>query len=187
MYKQIYGKIKLILVSPEKFWIQLSEKDRESHVNITTNFVYPLLGLIAISSFIGSWWNNEVFDLQRALQIVCVNFVAGFAGFFVASFLVDEFSAGFLTLEKNIIRARNFVGYSSVVLYVIVIFWNIVPNYFFIFLFLFYTVYIVWEGSEKYMQIENKDRLKFTIVSSLLIVGAPFIIEKILLFFLPGI
>jgi len=185
MYKKIYEKIKLILVAPKKFWEEESTSDKK--YDVPSQFVYPLLGLVALSAFIGYWWNYGAFDLPKALQITCVSFASGFAGFFVASFLVDELSHSILKMEKNTVRTRNFVGYSSIVFYLIYIFLYIFPSFFFVFLFLFYTVYIVWEGSDVYMHVREKDRQKFTIGASVIIVASPLLIEKILSAFLPGI
>ena len=43
----------------------------------------------------------------------------------------------------------------------------------------FYIVYVVWEGSKKVMQVEEKDRLRFTILSSIFLIVCPVVIEWI--------
>lgn len=187
MYKKIYEQIKMILVSPSTFWKQSAGENNEKDSDVASGFVYPLLGIIALSAFIGSWWNNEIFSLPKALQLTCVDFVSGFAGFFIASFLIDELSSAFLNIPKDIIRCRRFAGYSSVILFIIVIISNIFPNFFFVYLFLFYTVYIVWEGADVFMYVKDKDRQKFTIVSSAIIIASPMLIRKVLTLILPGI
>lgn len=187
MYKQIYKKIKLLLILPKKFWEQEAEESDITKYDVMSQFVYPLLGLIAVSAFIGYWLNSEIFDLPGALQLTCISFFAGFAGFFVASFTIDELAPNLFEIEKDITRTRTFVGYASVVLYLVTIFMSLFPGLFFVFLFLFYTVYIIWEGADVFMQIETNNRQKFTIVSSVLIIGAPMLIHKILVSFLPGV
>jgi len=185
MYKQIYEKIRVILVLPKDFWKQ--EAENEEKYDVASQFVYPLLGLIALSSFVGCWIHNAPFDLARALQLTCISFVAKFAGYYVAAFLMDELSASFLQVEKNIVQVRKFVGYSSVVFYLVTIFMNLFPNFFFVYLFLFYTVYIIWEGSDRFMKIDENKKLLFTAASSVFVLGAPHLLEMILLAFLPGI
>ncbi|MCD7973413.1 MAG: YIP1 family protein [Candidatus Azobacteroides sp.] len=184
MYKQIYEKIKLLLIQPRKFWEEEANKSKE---DIAGNFVYPLLGFVALAAFIGYWWDTDTFHLPRALQVTCVSFVAGFAGYFIAAFLIDELSPGLFHLKKNILKARIFVGYASVIFYLVTIFMNLLPSFFFVFLFLFYTVYIIWEGSDVFMKVKEKDRQKFTLGASVVIVGAPLLIEKVLLALLPSV
>lgn len=184
MYKQIYEKIKFILVLPGKFWER--EAEDEEKYDVAGQFVYPLLGLIALSAFIGYWIHSEAFDLAKALQVTCISFVAGFAGFFVASFLIDELSTSFLKIEKNINWARKFAGYSSIVFYLVTIFTNLLPSFFFVYLLLFYTVYIIWEGSDRFMKVDESKKLLFTVGATIIILGMPYLIEKILLALLPG-
>ncbi|MCL1943032.1 MAG: hypothetical protein FWF54_05735 [Candidatus Azobacteroides sp.] len=187
MYKRIYELTKLILVSPAAFWKQLAASDDKKDMDVASGFVYPLLGIVALSAFVGTWWNQEVFNLPQALQLTCIDFVAGFTGFFIASFLIDEVSAAYLNLPKNIIRSRQFAGYSSIVIFMIAVILNIFPNFFFVHLFMFYIVYIVWEGSDVFMKVEEKDKLKFTIGASAVIIGSPMLILQLLSLLLPGI
>ncbi len=187
MYKQIYEQIKLILVSPSKFWKQLAEDNNKKEVDVASHFVYPLLGIVALSAFFGIWWNNDSFNLAKALQIICVDFVAGFAGFFIAAFLIDELSFSVLKIEKRISRSRQFAGFSSVVIYLSTIILNILPSLFFIYLLLFYIVYIVWEGSDIFMNVAENDKQKFTIGASAILILSPLMVQKLLYMLLPGI
>ena len=41
----------------------------------------------------------------------------------------------------------------------------------------FYIVYVVWEGAPIVMQVEEKNRLRFTILSSLLLILCPAVIQ----------
>ena len=175
-----------MLVSPSEFWKRLARSNNKKDTDVATRFVYPLLGIVAVSAFVGVWWNGtgNVFNLQRALQLTCVNFVAGYAGFFLASFLVDELGAAFWNIPKNIVRSRQFVGYSSIVLFIIAVILNLFPHFFFMYLFLFYVVFIVWEGADTFMKVENENKQKFTILTSGVLIASPLLIRKLLLLML---
>ena len=55
---------------------------------------------------------------------------------------------------------------------------GILPDFSIIALLLeFYIVYVVWEGSAILMKIAEKDRLRFTILSSMLLIACPAVIE----------
>ena len=43
----------------------------------------------------------------------------------------------------------------------------------------FYIVYVVWEGASTLMKVEEKDRLRFTIISSILLIACPMLIQFI--------
>jgi len=41
----------------------------------------------------------------------------------------------------------------------------------------FYIAVLIWEGSERLLQIEEKERLRFTIFATALLIGCPVIIQ----------
>jgi hypothetical protein len=43
----------------------------------------------------------------------------------------------------------------------------------------FYTIYVVWEGADKLMEVEEKYRLRFTILASILLLACPMVIQVI--------
>lgn len=43
----------------------------------------------------------------------------------------------------------------------------------------FYIAYVVWEGSRSLMEVEEKDRLRFTIVASILLILCPAVIQML--------
>lgn len=56
---------------------------------------------------------------------------------------------------------QRFVGYSSSLMFALNIVLMLLPEFFFLRIFVLYTFYIVWEGAGPYMQVEEKIRLKF--------------------------
>ena len=75
---------------------------------------------------------------------------------------------------------KQFAGYALVVVFMLRIVIGILPDFGIMALLLqFYIVYVVWEGSKKVMQIAEKDRLRFTILSSILLIACPVAIEWI--------
>ena len=58
---------------------------------------------------------------------------------------------------------------------------------FFFRFFVLYTVYIVWEGAGAYLKINEGHRLRFTVINTAVILAAPFVIERMLGFLLPGL
>ncbi len=63
----------------------------------------------------------------------------------------------------------------------------LLPEFFFLRIFVLYTFYIVWEGAEPYMKVEEPVRMKFTCVATGIILLTPTIIGFLLFMLMPGL
>lgn len=180
-YKELYQKVYVLISSPASAWeeIRLEEDKRK----VFSAFVYPMIGLCGLSVFLGSlfsrgWGGPESF--RYAMTQCCAIAVALFGGYFMAANLIHHYASRMLNLavEKN--QILQLAGYSMVVIFCLRIILALMPDFQIIALLLqFYTVYIVWEGSARLLQINEADRLKFTLVSSVALLCSPVIIEWI--------
>ena len=163
-YKSILQIALRLISSPARAWeeIRLQTDPRR----VFTAFVYPMIGLCGLSVFIGTlvdygWGGPQSFQL--AMTRCCAVAVALFGGYFLAAWLINAFCTRFLHL---------------VVLFLLRIILGILPDFQIIALLLqFYTLYIVWEGSRALLDIVEADRLRFTLVSTLLLILCPWLIE----------
>lgn len=80
-----------------------------------------------------------------------------------------------------------FVGFSSALMFTLDIVWMLLPDFFFLYIFIVYTFYIVWEGATIFMQVEETNQMKFTVFASVLIIAMPHLIEKVLILLMPGL
>lgn len=185
MLKIILDHLLLLIFAPAKGWKRIVRENKPEAV-IRSNFVFPLIGLVALSSFLGLVFTE---GLQIALKAACVSFVSYFMSFFVTSFLVNEIVPRF-GIEKNMPRMQIFVGFSSCILYVlnIIIELRFLPEFFFLQIFVLYTLYVVWESVGTYFkEITEEVRTPFTLLLSFLILLSPILIKKVLCFLMPGI
>ena len=58
---------------------------------------------------------------------------------------------------------------------------------FFYKIFLIYTFYIAWIGTEHFIEVPNDNRVVFTTVSGISVILTPIIISKILTILMPGL
>ena len=180
-YKDLFQIALQLISSPARAWeeIRLQEDRRK----VFTAFVYPMIGLCGLSVFIGSlitmgWGGPQSF--QYAMTQCCAVAVSLFGGYFLAAYLINELRVRMLKMDSDIPLAQQFAGYALVVLFLLKIIIGILPDIRIIALLLqFYIVYVVWEGSVKVMQVAEKDRLRFTIFSSILLIVCPAVIEWI--------
>ena len=178
-YKSILQIALRLISSPARAWeeIRLQTDPRR----VFTAFVYPMIGLCGLSVFIGTlvdygWGGPQSFKL--ALTRCCAVAVALFGGYFLAAWLINAFCTRFLHRPSDLPGIWQFSGYALVVLFLLRIILGILPDFQIIALLLqFYTLYIVWEGSRALLDIVEADRLRFTLVSTLLLILCPWLIE----------
>ena len=178
-YKSILQIALRLIPPPARAWeeIRLQTDPRR----VFTAFVYPMIGLCGLSVFIGTlvdygWGGPQSFQL--AMTRCCAVAVALFGGYFLAAWLINAFCTRFLHRPSDLPGIWQFSGYALVVLFLLRIILGILPDFQIIALLLqFYTLYIVWEGSRALLDIVEADRLRFTLVSTLLLILCPWLIE----------
>ncbi len=174
MFKKIFQRIFLIIVQPAKAWHVLEEDDMEDE-KFLSHYLYPIFGIIALAAFIGSFISYK--SVELALKSSIQEFVAYFAGFYLAVFLLRELIArkfDYAVPAKN----QHFVAYASSLIYMVSILVSLL-GFHMLLLFLPYTIYIIWEGSLSYMKIREDDQVRFAVIATL-IVFVPYMIGFII-------
>ena len=178
-YKELFHIALQLISSPARAWEEIRlEEDRRK---VFTAFVYPMIGLCGLSVFIGSLWTmgwGGPQSFQYAMTQCCAVAVSLFGGYFLASYLINGLSVRMFMMDSDIPLTQQFAGYALVVLFMLKIIIGILPDFRVVsWLLQFYIVYVVWEGSAKVMQVAEKDRLRFTLLSSFLLIACPVVIE----------
>jgi len=186
MLKQLFQILYKMISRPAKGWSERAEEKPSGNEVFFKTYLYPLIGIIALLTFIGGFFTEKEFNLEAALRYTINITVTLFLGFYLASFLLSEWISRYLGLSKQPERCRRFVGYSSSLIYVLYLIKALLPHLFFLDLFLLYTVYIIWEGAGIYLKIDEKKKLSFTIGASLIILLSPYLIRLILFLTMPG-
>ncbi len=172
-YKDLFHLAILLISSPARAWEEISLEDRRKVFTICLSYDW----LCGLSVFIGSlmkmgWDGPQSF--QYAMTQCCAVAVSLFGGYFLAAYLINGLRVRMFILDSDIPLAQQFAGYALVVVFMLRIVIGILPDFGIMALLLqFYIVYVVWEGSKKVMQIAEKDRLRFTILSSILLIACP--------------
>ena len=139
-----------------------------------------MIGLCGLSVFTGSlittgWTGPQSF--QYAMTRCCAVAVSLFGGYFLAAYLINGLRVR-IGLENDVPLAQQFAGYALVVVFLLKLIIGVLPGFYVIALLLqFYIVYVVWEGSSTLMCIAEKDRLRFTLLSAVLLMACPASIE----------
>lgn len=178
-YKELFNIAMKLISSPAKAWEEISMEEDRRKVYMT--FVYPMIGLCGLSVFIGSlltngWGGPQSF--QIAMTNCCAVAVALFGGYFLAAYAINEMGVRMFGLSANVPLMQQFAGYALVVPFMLQIVTGLLPDFRIIaWLLQFYIVYVVWEGIPVLMNIDEKKRLKFTLLSSVLLILCPMVIQ----------
>lgn len=187
MFATIIQTIYCLIASPRKGWRIISDRDAGQQ-DFINNFLFPVFGFIAIPSFIGGMWLADNGGIHWALKQVVIVVSALFGGFYLVSYALNELFPKF-GLGKKLHAAQLFVGYSSVVLYLLFFLIPLLPGAVFLWFAVIYTLYIVYAGAGDFLHMTANKKLSFTVIASLLIVVVPLAIKILLEFMinlLPG-
>ncbi|MEG1562481.1 MAG: Yip1 family protein [Bacteroides sp.] len=168
-----------LISSPAKAWEEIRlEEDRRK---VFTEFAYPMIGLCGLAVFVGSlvtygWGGPQSF--QIAMTNCCAVAVALFGGYFLAAYAINALRVKMFHQANDIVLTQQFVGYAMVVVFLLQLIVGLLPDFRIIgWLLQFYTVYVVWEGASVLMHVEEKNRLRFTILTSILLIVCPAVIQ----------
>lgn len=177
-YKELFNIAMKLISSPAKAWEEIYIEDRRK---VYMAFVYPMIGLCGLSVFIGSlltngWGGPQSF--QIAMTDCCAVAVALFGGYFLAAYAINEMGTRMFGMPTHILLIQQFAGYALVVPFLLQIVIGLLPDLRIVaWLLQFYIVYVVWEGVPIMIRVEEKQRLKFTLLASLLLVLCPTVIQ----------
>lgn len=186
MYKEIFKWVIALISQPRRAWAVLAEKENKGD-EFLARFIYPLIGLVTVSAFLGVLFTRKEFDVELALKASILTLISSFGGFFLAAYVLNEFMPSIFHKKKDMKLCERFVGYSSSLMFALNIVLILLPEFFFLRIFVLYTLYMVWEGAGTYMDIEESGRMKFVAISTALILLTPWIIEVILKMLMPGL
>lgn len=186
MYKDIFKWVIALISQPARAWGMLARKEEKGD-EFLTRFIYPLIGLATAAAFLGILFTLKKFDVELALKSSIKTLISSFGGFYLGAYLLNEVWQSLFKRAKDLKLCLHFVGYASSLMFVVNIAQMLLPEFFFLRIFILYTVYIVWEGAGPYMGVEDKNRLKFTGIATAIIVLTPVLIGVILSMLMPGL
>ncbi len=186
MFKEIVNQLVTIIFKPFDAWDALSRKEEDNEVFLS-RFIYPLLGLIALSAFLGVLFTRKEFDFEIALKSSIKVLISSMGGFFLGAYLLNELWRVVFKRIRDTKLIQRFVGYSSSLMFVLNIVLSLLPEFIFLKMFVLYTVYIIWAGSESYMKVNEDEQVKFTTLASFVIIGTPLLIDVFLFMLMPGL
>jgi hypothetical protein len=185
MVKTIIETLILLVTQPAKAWKLIADR-KETHEEFLSHFIYPLIGVCALSAFVGELFGSGESNVQNALKEATGVLTSLFAGYYAASFAVKQISMRWFPMEGDIRFFQRYIGYAMAITFVITAILELMPDFFFIRIGELYVFYIVWESVGTFVQVEEKKRVRFATAVSAFILLSPYVIEKVLFALMPG-
>ena len=145
MFKNIFNWVILIISQPGKAWDTLSKKEEKTE-DFLEQFLYPLVGLVTITAFLGVLFTQKEFSLELALKSSIRTLVSTFGGFYLSAYIMNEVWKGFFKRESDMPLWQRFVGYSSALMFALNVLLTLLPEFFFLRIFILYTFYIIYRN-----------------------------------------
>jgi hypothetical protein len=187
MLRQLFILLFMLISDPVGAWNQLKEKQEKNNEDFYKSYLYPVLGVIALLSFVGVLISIEKFDVQIALKIVIKQIAVYFGSFYLSSLVLSEWLMPRFGEMRDKYLCERFVGYSSALIYAVTMLQSLFPgSLVFLYLILCYSVYMIWEGVVRYLEIGEEHWVKFTVLSSAIILLFPFLIQLLIGWLIPG-
>lgn len=178
MYRNLGERLKSLVFNPVSEW-QRIHRESTTFNDILGQFALPLIGLVAIGTFLSHLINQQAFIFELALKKAILIFTALFGGVFLAWYLVFRLMKYFRMVSSRELAAKLTI-YSSGPLYIVSLISVLIPEFFFVHVLVFYSLYLCWIGVRSLPGgIQNKHFI-FALFIFLTLVTLPYLIRIVL-------
>jgi len=178
LYKNLFSRLKDLILNPGRAWSSILPEQVQIN-DVLAQFSLPLIGAYTAATFVGYLFFHQGLSFDLALRDALFAFSSCFFGLYLAWFVLIKLLPA-IQLNESKENIFKLVAYPSLVIYLVGIVNNLVPQtYFFGFLHL-YAGYIIWEGLGLLIPDNKDSRILLTIVITIAILVLPFVIGKIL-------
>jgi hypothetical protein len=172
----------LLIVSPTEGW------QKQKRFNVPTRIIlshlfYPLLAILAISVF-SQYFLFHTQTLSKIIQNSILDIAKYIFTYFITSYLVTGFFPFTNRDKATISRFNVFLIYNISILIILNILRNILPEFPFFEIIPLYIAFVIYKGCI-YIDAPKQSVIRFTTVTSLLLLGLPWGIKLIFSLLIP--
>lgn len=178
MYRNLGERLKSLVFNPVGEWKRI-HRESTTFNDILGQFALPLIGLVAMGTFLSHLINQQAFIFELALKKAILIFTALFGGAFLAWYLVFRLMKYFRMISSRELAAKLTI-YSSAPLYVVSLISVLIPEFFFIHVLVFYSLYLCWIGVRSLPGGIRDKHFVFALFIFLTLVTLPYLIRIVL-------
>ena len=175
-----------LLINTSKAWEHLK---RLSGGRKTPIFKATVLSILfaGLVNFIGVSFVETDMDIftgiKSGVTIIFSLFISVYISFFINIIALESITKK----EAKLSELFNFTALLYSLPFLIYALEPILSLVFFYKIFLIYTFYIAWIGTEHFIEVPNDNRAVFTTISGISVIFTPIVISKILTLLMPGL
>jgi hypothetical protein len=139
-----------IIFNPSRYWQNLNP-DRQTVTQIRNSYLFPLLILVTLSAFLGSYlFTNEKMQATYSVMTAIKCFAAYVVSVYLTMYIINEITYP-LDLGKNTAVSFSLIVFSITPLLLCQIISRLFETLQFVNILSLYGLYIFWTGAERYL------------------------------------
>ena len=171
-------KILIVIIKPKLGW-QYIDDSGNSTQRVLSSVFFPLLAILAISCFIPMIYDRTI-TLSTSLMKAIVSFSEYMLTYFLCSYLLSGFYPEFSRSHIALAKLNSYLIYNMSFMIILSVLINVLNAEFSVLYFMFlYMPYMAFNGLE-FLGLKSNKRVKFYIISTLMMMVLPFIINLVL-------
>lgn len=172
-------KILVVIIKPKLGW-QYIDDSGNSTQRVLSSVFFPLLAILAISSFVPMIYDSTTHTLSSSLMDAIVSFSQYMITYFLCSYLLSGFYPEFSRSHIALAKLNNYLIYNLSFMVILSVLINLLNAELSVLYFMFlYMPYMAYNGLE-FLGLKEEKRNKFFIISTLMMMILPFIFGLIL-------
>ena len=175
-----------LLINTSKAWEHLKRLSGGRQTPIFKATILSIL-FVGLIRFIGVSFVETDMDLFQGIKSGITIIFSLFISVYISSFINLLTLENLTKKEARLSEVFNFTALLYSLPFLIYALEPILTLVFFYKIFLIYTFYIAWIGTEHFIEVPNDNRVVFTTVSGISVILTPIIISKILTILMPGL
>lgn len=169
----------VLLISPKVGWQYIDDKCHSAQ-RVLGAFFYPLLAILAISSFVPMIYDSASHTVSSSLMDAIVAFSKYMLSYYMCVYLLSGFYPQFTRSSLAMSKLSGYVIYNLALLILLSILVNVLNGEFTpLFFLVLYMPYMAYRGVD-FLCVESDKSLKFVVISSIMMISFPFVIGWIL-------
>ncbi|HEX2935680.1 MAG TPA: Yip1 family protein [Bacteroidales bacterium] len=168
----IYKRVINLIINPKSEWENI-KLENISKKDAVKKYAIPLILLLTISTFLGNLFYTSRLTIHPLYPLIsaAAMFIIVYAGTYLSAILINELTSSFNS-KKNLNATFTLVIHSLTAFFIFTSLAYVLPEPFYeVRYFGIYSLYLFWLGSSSLLDTPVDNKVGFTFVSTLIILG----------------
>lgn len=184
----IYKRVINLIINPKSEWENI-KLENISKKDAVKKYAIPLVLLLTVSTFLGNLFYTSRLTIHPLYPLIsaAAMFVIVYAGTYLSAILINELTSSFNS-KKNLNATFTLVIHSLTAFFIFTSLAYVLPEPFYeVRYFGIYSLYLFWLGSSSLLETPVDNKVGFTFVSTLIILGIYAVLSMVFSRIIDGI